>query len=54
MLLSKSCEYAIRTALHIAAAEPAAYIAVREISAALGIPSIVLRASGDLCALAKS
>lgn len=38
MLLSKSCEYAIRTALHIAAAEPAPYIAVREISGALNIP----------------
>ena len=38
MLLSKSCEYAIRTALHIAAAEPASYIAVREISSALNIP----------------
>lgn len=38
MLLSKSCEYAIRAALHVAAADRSAYIAVREISAALGIP----------------
>lgn len=38
MLLSKSCEYAIRTALHIAAAGSASYIAVREISSALNIP----------------
>ena len=38
MLLSKSCEYAIRTALHLAAAESASYTAVREISDALNIP----------------
>ncbi len=38
MLLSKSCEYAIRTALHLAAADSASYIAVREISDALRIP----------------
>lgn len=42
MLLSKSCEYAIRTALHLAAATPASggasYVAVREISDALNIP----------------
>lgn len=38
MLLSKSCEYAIRTALHLAAAGSASYTAVREISSALNIP----------------
>lgn len=38
MLLSKSCEYAIRTALHLAATGSASYTAVREISAALRIP----------------
>ena len=38
MLLSKSCEYAIRTMLHVAATAPEGYTAVREVSAALGIP----------------
>ncbi len=38
MLLSKTCEYAIRTALYVAATEPTAYTAVREIADALGIP----------------
>ena len=38
MLLSKSCEYAIRTALHIASRDLSAYTPVREVSAALGIP----------------
>ena len=38
MLLSKSCEYAIRTALYLAAADSASYIAVREVSSALNIP----------------
>lgn len=38
MLLSQRCEYALRTALYLAAAEPGAYVAVREISDALGIP----------------
>ncbi|HLT46215.1 MAG TPA: Rrf2 family transcriptional regulator [Rubricoccaceae bacterium] len=38
MLLSQRCEYALRTALYVAAAAPGAYIAVREISSALGIP----------------
>ena len=38
MLLSKSCEYALRTALHLAAADAEAYTAVREISDALRIP----------------
>lgn len=38
MLLSKSCEYAIRAALHVASADRRDYIAVREISDALGIP----------------
>ena len=38
MLLSKSCEYAIRAALHVASADRAGYTPVREISGALGIP----------------
>ncbi|MEP0546936.1 MAG: Rrf2 family transcriptional regulator [Rhodothermales bacterium] len=38
MLLSRRCEYALRTALYVAAADPVAYIAVREISEALRIP----------------
>ena len=38
MLLSQRCEYALRTALYLSAAEPGAYVAVREISEALGIP----------------
>jgi Rrf2 family protein len=37
MLLSQRCEYALRAALYVAA-EPGAYVAVREISDALGIP----------------
>ncbi len=42
MLLSRRCEYALRAALYVAAADPAAYIAVREISEALGIPYPIL------------
>jgi Rrf2 family protein len=38
MLLSKSCEYALRTALYLASKAPASYIAVREISTTLNIP----------------
>jgi Rrf2 family protein len=38
MLLSNRCEYAIRTALYLAAADRPHYVAVREISEALGIP----------------
>jgi Rrf2 family protein len=38
MLLSQRCAYALRTALYLAAAEPGAYVAVREISGTLGIP----------------
>ena len=38
MLLSQRCEYAVRAALYLAAADRAGYVAVREISDALGIP----------------
>ena len=38
VLLSKSCEYAMRAALYIAAAPSGGYTSVREISEALGIP----------------
>ncbi len=38
MILSHRCEYAVRTALFLAAADRSGYVAVREISAALGIP----------------
>lgn len=38
MLLSQRCEYAVRTALYLAAADRTDYVAVREISEALGIP----------------
>ncbi len=38
MILSQRCEYAVRTALYLAAADPASYVAVREISQALGVP----------------
>jgi Rrf2 family protein len=38
MLLSQRCEYAIRAALYLAALDRSSYVAVREISAALGIP----------------
>ena len=38
MLLSQRCEYAVRTALYLAAADRASYVAVREISEALNIP----------------
>ena len=38
MLISKSCEYALRAALYMAANEPSSYRAVREISDALGVP----------------
>jgi Rrf2 family protein len=37
MLLSQRCEYALRAALYVAT-EPGAYVAVRDISDALGIP----------------
>ena len=38
MLLSKSCEYAIRASLYVATRAPERYTAVREVSDALGIP----------------
>lgn len=38
MLLSQRCEYAVRTALYLAAADRTGYVAVREISEALNIP----------------
>ncbi len=38
MILSQRCEYAVRTALYLAAADRSGYVAVREISAALNIP----------------
>lgn len=38
MLLSQRCEYAVRTALYLAAANRPSYVAVREISEALNIP----------------
>jgi Rrf2 family protein len=38
MLLSQRCEYAVRTALYLAAADRNGYVAVREISEALNIP----------------
>lgn len=37
MLLSQRCEYAVRAALYLAATDSASYVAVREISQALGI-----------------
>jgi len=42
MLLSHSCEYAIRTLLHIAAAQADGPIAVREIARALEVPTATL------------
>ena len=38
MLLSKSCEYAIRAALYVAMRAPGGYTTVREVSTALGMP----------------
>jgi Rrf2 family protein len=38
VLLSKSCEYAIRTALYVATRSPGGYTAVREVSERLGMP----------------
>lgn len=38
MLLSQRCEYAVRAALYLAAADRAGYVSVREISEALHIP----------------
>lgn len=38
MLLSKSCEYGLRAALHLASSPGTGYVAIREISEALGIP----------------
>jgi Rrf2 family protein len=38
MLLSQRCEYAVRAALYLAAADRAGYVPVREISEALHIP----------------
>lgn len=38
MLLSQRCEYAVRAALYVAAADRAGYVPVREISEALHIP----------------
>ena len=38
MILSQRCEYAVRTALFLAASDRSGYVAVREISAALNIP----------------
>ncbi len=38
MLLSQRCEYAIRSALYLAALDRSTFVAVREISKALGIP----------------
>ncbi|MDX1420319.1 MAG: Rrf2 family transcriptional regulator [Rubricoccaceae bacterium] len=37
MVLSKSCEYGLRAALHLASAAPGAYTPIRDVSAALGI-----------------
>lgn len=37
MLLSKRCEYALRAALHLAAEEADSFVAIRDVSAALGI-----------------
>jgi Rrf2 family transcriptional regulator, iron-sulfur cluster assembly transcription factor len=42
MLLSRSCEYAIRTLLHVAAAPADGPIAVREIAGALELPTATL------------
>ena len=38
VLLSKSCEYAIRASLYVASVEVGRYTSVREVSDALGIP----------------
>ncbi len=38
MVLSQRCEYAVRTAPYLAAADRSGYVAVRVMSAALGIP----------------
>src|SRR5690606_11732767 len=38
MLLSKSCEYGLRAALHLATTTAAGYVPIREVSTALGIP----------------
>lgn len=38
MLLSQRCEYGLRAALHLTASAPGAYVPIREVSAALGIP----------------
>ena len=42
MILSQRCEYAVRTALYLAATDRRDYVAVREISDALGIPQAFL------------
>lgn len=38
MLLSKSCEYGLRAALYLASGAPDAYVPIRDVSTALGIP----------------
>ena len=38
MLLSQRCEYGLRAALHLASAAPDAYVPIRDVSTALGIP----------------
>lgn len=38
MLLSRSCEYALRTALHLASREAAGFVSVRTVSREVGIP----------------
>jgi Rrf2 family protein len=38
MLLSKACEYGIRAVLHLATALPGAYVPIRTVSEALGMP----------------
>ncbi|MDT0631786.1 RrF2 family transcriptional regulator [Rubrivirga litoralis] len=51
MLLSQRCEYAVRAALYLAAADRTGYVAVREISEALGIPrSFLAKTVQDLTA----
>lgn len=37
-LLSKSCEYGLRAALHLASPTTEGYVSIRDVSAALGIP----------------
>ncbi|NNF57855.1 MAG: Rrf2 family transcriptional regulator [Rhodothermaceae bacterium] len=37
-MLSKSCEYGLRAALHLASVAPGTYVPIRDVSTALGIP----------------